>query len=131
MRASGCGLRRRDQLSTRLGPPSHLTPSYFSRAAGGDIFLADGILKNCLVSIVVAALFLPFLLQALAAGFGLWTRGWRLMRHGMTALSVSTVLALSAGALVAWIDSRTRFWVSGDDRLTSIRRARRRGTVAM
>src|SRR5205814_103973 len=60
---------------------NHLTPSYVSRAAGGAILLADGILKNNLISIVVAALFLPFLSQTLASGFGVLTKDWRLMRH--------------------------------------------------
>jgi hypothetical protein len=51
---------------------------------------------------VVAALFLPFLSQVLAVSFGLWGRDRRLILHGIRAILASTVLALAAGAAVAW-----------------------------
>ncbi len=40
---------------------SHVRASYLGRAAGGAILLADGVIHNSSISIVVAALFLPFL----------------------------------------------------------------------
>jgi len=82
---------------------SHLTTSYVARAAAGAILLATGILDNNPVSIVVAALFLPFLAEVLAVSFGLWSRDRRLILHGLRAVAVSTVLAVAAGALVAAI----------------------------
>jgi hypothetical protein len=51
----------------------------------------------------VAALFLPFLSQALAVGFGMWSRQRGLLLQGLRALLVSTMLALAAGALAGWL----------------------------
>jgi len=82
---------------------SHLTISYIARAAAGAILLATGILDDNAVSIVVAALFLPFLSQVLAVSFGLWSRDGRLILHGLKAVGASTMLAFIAGALVAAI----------------------------
>ena len=82
---------------------SHLTPSYVARAAAGAILLATGILDDNPVSIVVAALFLPFLAEVLAVSFGLWSRDRRLILRGLRAIAVSTMLAFAAGALVAAI----------------------------
>jgi hypothetical protein len=45
---------------------SHVTPNYLGRAAGGAILLTNGIIEDNTVSIVVTALFLPFLSQVLA-----------------------------------------------------------------
>jgi hypothetical protein len=53
---------------------SHVTASYVGRAAAGAILLATGILADDPISIVLAALFLPFLSQVLAVSFGIWTR---------------------------------------------------------
>src|SRR6266404_2495289 len=58
---------------------SHLTVSYLARAAAGAILLATGIIDDNPVSIVVAALFLPFLSEVLAVSLGLWTRDLRLI----------------------------------------------------
>jgi len=80
---------------------SHVTASYVGRAAGGAILLADGILQNNAISIVVAALFLPFLSPVLAVGFGAWSGDTGLVRNGSAALLTSAVLAYAAGALVA------------------------------
>jgi hypothetical protein len=82
---------------------SHITPSFVSRAGGGALLLADGIIHNNPIAIVVAALFLPFLPQTLATGFGAWSREWGLMRKGLLALVASTLLALAAGAAVALV----------------------------
>jgi hypothetical protein len=51
--------------------------------------LATGILDNNAVAIVVAALFLPFLAEVLAMGFGLWSRDERLIARGLRAIAVS------------------------------------------
>ena len=80
---------------------SHLTESYLARAAAGAVLLATGILDNNAVAIVVAALFLPFLAEVLAMGFGLWSRDGRLIARGLRAIAVSMGLAYAAGALVA------------------------------
>jgi uncharacterized membrane protein len=82
---------------------SHVTASYVGRAAGGAILLADGLLHNSAISIVIAALFLPFLSPVLAVGFGAWCGDASLVRHGSAALLTSAVLAYVAGALVALI----------------------------
>lgn len=83
---------------------SHVTPSYLGRAAVGSILLADGLIHNNPVAIVLAALFLPFLSQVLAFSFGIWNRDRELIIHGARALLVSTALALASGAVVAWIE---------------------------
>ena len=46
-----------------LWQSGHVTMSYVARAAAGAILLATGIIENNPISIVVAALFLPFLSQ--------------------------------------------------------------------
>jgi len=83
---------------------SHVTPSYVSRAAAGAVLLATGIVEDNPVAIVVAALFLPFLAQVLAASFGMWNRDRGLMFQGLRALLVSTVVAVAAGTAFAWIE---------------------------
>jgi uncharacterized membrane protein len=80
---------------------SHVTARYVGRAAGGAILLADGVIHNSPISIVVAALFLPFLSQVLAVGFGLWCGDRALVRKGAAALFTSAVLAYAAAILVA------------------------------
>jgi uncharacterized protein DUF389 len=82
----------------------HVTTSYVARAAAGAILLATGIIEDNPIAIVVAALFLPFLAQVLAVSFGLWSRDRRLTVQGLRALIVSTMLAVAAGAIVAWIE---------------------------
>src|SRR5260370_43482 len=64
---------------------------------------AAGILATDPIAIVAAALFLPFLAQVLAVGLGIWSRDRRLILHGVRAMLLSTVLALAAGAAVAWM----------------------------
>ncbi len=80
---------------------SYITPGYVGRAAGGAVLLADGVIHDSAVSIVVAALFLPFLSQVLAVGFGAWCCDWRLVRKAGVAVMTSAVLAFLAGLLVA------------------------------
>src|SRR5437763_9412427 len=52
----------------------------------------------------VAARILRFLSQFLAVSIGLWSRDWGLLRKGLLAVLVSTVIAIAAGALVARIE---------------------------
>ena len=82
----------------------HVTASYIARAAAGAVLLATGIIENNPITVVVAALFLPFLAQVLAVSFGMWSRDRRLIMQGVRALIVSTLLAVVAGAVVAWIE---------------------------
>jgi hypothetical protein len=82
---------------------SHVTLSYVARAAAGAMILATGIIENNPLSIVLAALFLPFLSQVLAVSFGTWSRDWQLVWHGSKALIVSVSLALLGGFIVGWI----------------------------
>jgi hypothetical protein len=79
----------------------HITLSYVGRAMAGSIILAAGIIENNPISIVVAALFLPFLSQLLALSFGVWCRDRRLIAHGAKALVLSLGLAFCGGAVVA------------------------------
>ena len=67
-----------------LSQLSTLTASYVGRAAAGAILLADGVLRNDPIAIVVAALFLPFLSQVLAVSFGVWSGDWKLAGRGAT-----------------------------------------------
>jgi uncharacterized membrane protein len=80
---------------------SHVTPSYIGRAAGAAVLMAYGMFENSAISIVVAALFLPFLSQVLAISFGLWVRDRGLAKQGLFALCISSVLSIAAGVLMA------------------------------
>jgi uncharacterized membrane protein len=79
---------------------SHVTVSYLARAFAGAIILAHGMVKDDPVSIVVAALFLPFLSQAVAVGFGVWAGDFSLARQGLKALAVSTAISVGGGAMI-------------------------------
>ena len=81
---------------------NHITPSYMGRAGSAAILLAYGMFKNNPISIVVAAMFLPFLSQVLAVAFGLWAGAWRLAKQGAVALFVSTIISILAGVIVAY-----------------------------
>jgi hypothetical protein len=80
---------------------NHLTVSYYARAIAGAAILAYGMVLNDPVTIVVAALFLPFLSQSVALGFGPWAGDWSLARQGLKALTVSTVASLLGGVAIA------------------------------
>jgi hypothetical protein len=79
---------------------NHITPSYVGRAAGAAILLAYGMFHNSAIAIVVAALFLPFLSQVLAIGFGLRAGDRGLAKQGAAALALSTVLSIAGGIIV-------------------------------
>ena len=80
---------------------NHVTVSYVVRALAAALLLAYGMLRGDVVSIVVAALFLPFTAQVLGLGFGVWAADWRLARQSAIALAVSLGASVLAGALVA------------------------------
>jgi hypothetical protein len=80
---------------------SHITPSYVGRACSAALLLAYGMFENSAISIVVAALFLPFSAQILAISFGIWAGDRSLARQGILAIAVSTAVSIMAGATVA------------------------------
>lgn len=84
---------------------NHLTLSYYGRAIAGAAILAYGMVLNDPVTIVVAALFLPFLSQSIALSFGPWAGDWGLARQGLKALTVSTLASLFAGIAIAFLHS--------------------------
>jgi hypothetical protein len=51
----------------------------------------------------VAALFLPFLSDALAIGYGLWAGDRRLAKQGAAALVLSTIVSVVAGAAMGFL----------------------------
>jgi len=83
---------------------SDLTVSYFARALAGAILLAYGMLHDNPITIVVAALFLPFLSQVLSVSFGIWAGDWSLALQGCKALIVSTAASVVAGAVVTLLE---------------------------
>ncbi len=83
---------------------SDLTVSYFARSLAGAILLTYGMLHDNPITIVVAALFLPFLSQVLAVSFGIWAGDWTLAWQGCKALIVSTISSVFAGVIVTLID---------------------------
>lgn len=87
-----------------LSQLSTLTASYLGRAIAGALILANGVLHNDPIAIVVAALFLPFLSQVLAISFGVWSWDWSLVLKGSRTVLASTVVAVLAGALVAFLE---------------------------
>ena len=99
----------RDLTRPMLEPPinvfedlwqlNHVTISYVARALAGAILLAYGMLENNPITIVVAALFLPFLSQVLALSFGTWAGDLSLAKQGVKALLVSTLVSILGGAV--------------------------------
>jgi hypothetical protein len=85
---------------------NHITPSYVGRAGGAAVLLAYGMFHNNAIAIVVAALFLPFLSQVLAIGFGLRAGDHGLARQGAAALALSTIISTAAGVLVGLFYAR-------------------------
>jgi hypothetical protein len=83
---------------------NHVTISYWARAAGGAVLLAYGMFKNDPVMIVVAALFLPFMSQVLGLSFGTWAGDFKLGLQALKALTVSCVVSVIAGIVVALLN---------------------------
>ena len=100
----------RDITQPMLEPPinvfedlwqlNHVTISYVARAFAGACLLAYGMFENNPITVVVAALFLPFLSQVLALSFGAWAGDVGLARQGLKALGVSTIASLLGGVIV-------------------------------
>jgi hypothetical protein len=80
---------------------NHVTPSYLGRASSSALLLAYGMFENSAISIVVAALFVPFLSQVLGISFGLWAGDRALARTAALALGISTLVSVLAGAVIA------------------------------
>jgi Domain of unknown function (DUF389) len=80
---------------------SHLTLSYVGRAVAAAILLAYGMADDSAISVVVAALFMPFLSQILAVSFGLLSRDLGLVKKGLTTIGFSIVACIAAGSLLA------------------------------
>jgi hypothetical protein len=82
---------------------NHVTISYVARAFAGACLLAYGMLENDPITIVVAALFLPFLSQVIALSFGAWAGDLGLARQGLKAIAVSTVASVLGGVIVTFL----------------------------
>ena len=80
---------------------NHVTAAYIARAAVSTILVAYGLLSGDLTVYIVALLFTPFMSQVMAVGFGGWMGDWRLARQGLMVMTLSTVIAILAGVLVA------------------------------
>jgi len=80
---------------------NHLTPSFLVRAVAAAILLGYGMLRADPVSIVVAALFLPFMQQVLGLAFGAWAADWKLAAQSGAALMVSVAISILAGMALA------------------------------
>src|SRR4030095_5828143 len=78
---------------------NHVTPSYVARTLAAALLLAYGMRHDDLISIVVAALFLPFMAQVLGLGFGIWAANWNLASQAALALAVSIVISIAAGVI--------------------------------
>src|SRR5260370_22055445 len=77
---------------------SPIPPSCVGRAVSAAILLAYGMFENSAISIIAAALFLPFLSQVLAVSLGLWMGERKLARQGIAALGLSTAICIASGA---------------------------------
>jgi len=80
---------------------NHLTPSFLVRAVAAAVLLGYGMLRADPVSIVVAALFLPFMQQVLGLAFGAWAADWKLVAQSGAALVVSAAISILAGMALA------------------------------
>jgi uncharacterized membrane protein len=80
---------------------NQINPSYIARASVSALLVAYGLIQNDLITLIAAFLFTPFLSQVLAISFGGVTRERRLAAQGAFALSISTVITILAGIIVA------------------------------
>ena len=65
------------------------------------MLLAYGMRQDDVISIVVAALFLPFMAQVLGLGLGIWRADWRLASQASLALVISIIISIVADVTVA------------------------------
>ena len=82
---------------------SHVTWSYLGRAVSAGFLLAFGMVTNSSISIVIAALFLPFLPPILAMSFGLWTGERALAWQGAKAITASVCASFLTAFVVAFL----------------------------
>jgi hypothetical protein len=80
---------------------NQINPAFLARASVSALLVAYGLIQNDLITLIAAFLFTPFLSQVLAIGFGSVTREWRLAAQGALVLSISTVITIIAGVIVA------------------------------
>jgi hypothetical protein len=84
---------------------SQITYGFVGRILIGAVLLAYGLVQYQLLLIVAGLLFIPLLPLMLSAGFGLWTRQWRLVAQGLLALGIALLLLTLGGVLVALLTS--------------------------
>lgn len=84
-----------------LWQENHINPAFIARAAVSTTLLAYGLLSSDIGMLIIAFLITPFLSQVLAMGFGGWAGDWALARQGAKLLALSTVIAITTGALAA------------------------------
>jgi hypothetical protein len=84
---------------------SQITYGFIGRIFIGSMLLAYGLIEYNLLFMIAGLLFIPILPLMLAAGFGLWTRQFRLAIQGLMAFVVATVLLLAGGSVVALMAS--------------------------
>lgn len=85
---------------------SQVTASMIGRVFLAAALVAYGMIHGNIPVMLAGLLFLPYHHQMLSIAFGLCTREWQLLRQGLRALIVSTLLIGLAGAATAFfIDS--------------------------
>jgi hypothetical protein len=80
---------------------SQITYGFVGRIFIGSALLAYGMIEFNLLFMIAGLLFIPLLPLMLAAGFGLWTRQFRLAIQGLTAFVVAILLLTAGGVAVA------------------------------
>ncbi|PYS41469.1 MAG: hypothetical protein DMF71_11210 [Acidobacteria bacterium] len=80
---------------------SQITSGFVGRIFIGGLLLAYGMIEYKLLFMIAGLLFIPLLPLMLAAGFGIWTRQFRLVGQGVFALAVAIVLLMLGGIVVA------------------------------
>ncbi|WP_162052163.1 DUF389 domain-containing protein [Pontibacter pamirensis] len=78
-----------------------ITISLVGRVFLSSALLAYGMVKDMLPLIIAGLLFLPYHHHMLATGLGVVLKEWRLLRQGLLALLVTTVMIFLAGVCVA------------------------------
>jgi hypothetical protein len=82
---------------------SQITFGFIGRIFLGATLLACGLINYNLLLIIAGLLFIPLLPLMLAAGFGFWTRQFRLAAQGLAAFITAVMLLIAAGAIVAFL----------------------------
>jgi uncharacterized membrane protein len=103
LRALVTGTHPREITQPMLEPPINVFEDLWQLSHITVSYLAHGMVKNDPVAIVIAALFLPFLSQAVAVGFGMWAGDFSLAKQGIKALIVSTAASVLGGVIVGFL----------------------------